>query len=89
MQPYLGFTVHYINSLWELESYCLQVHFMPENHTGDYLKHALASTLQEWGLEETGQTNKSTDVGSNVRLACTLLGWKRISCFGHNLDLAV
>ena len=26
--------------------------------------------------------------GSHIRLACTLLGWKRISCFGHNLDLA-
>ena len=55
MQPYLGFTVHYINSLWELESYCLQVLFMPGNHTGDNLQHVLASTLQEWGLMKQGR----------------------------------
>lgn len=60
-----------------------------KNHTADYLQHALASTLQDWGLEETSQTDITTDSGSNIRLACTLLGWKRISCFGHNLDLAV
>ena len=31
----------------------------------------------------------TTDSGSNVKLACTLLNWTRLSCFGHNLNLAV
>ena len=31
----------------------------------------------------------TTDSGSNIVRACQLLGWKRLSCFGHNLDLAI
>ena len=31
----------------------------------------------------------TTDSGSNIMLACALLKWNRLSCFGHNLDLAV
>ena len=31
----------------------------------------------------------TTDSGSNVKLACELLGWVRLSCFGHNFNLAV
>ena len=38
---------------------------MPENHTGDNLEQELASTLQEWGLDETRQTSITTDSGSN------------------------
>ena len=30
-----------------------------------------------------------TDSGSNVKLACDLLNWTRLSYFGHNLNLAV
>ena len=29
------------------------------------------------------------DSGSNIKLACRLLGWKRLPCFAHNLDLAI
>ena len=31
----------------------------------------------------------TTDSGSYVKLACELLGWVRLGCFGHNLNLAV
>ena len=31
----------------------------------------------------------TTDSDAKIKLACELLGWQRLSCFGHNLDLAV
>ena len=31
----------------------------------------------------------TTDSASNVKLACELLNWQRLSCFGHNLNLAI
>lgn len=31
----------------------------------------------------------TTDSGANVVAAANLLNWKRISCFGHNLHLAI
>ena len=30
-----------------------------------------------------------TENGTNIKLACELLHWNRLSCFGHNLDLSV
>jgi hypothetical protein len=79
--PYLCFTVHYICSEWTLESHCLQAHYTPEDHT--------SLNLQEWNLEEKNLVAITTDSGSNIKHACNLLKWNRLSCFGHNLDLAI
>ena len=49
----------------------------------------MSSTLQEWNLDEQKLVAITTDSGSNIKLACTLLKWNRLSCFGHNLDLTV
>ena len=48
----------------------------------------LAET-QQWKLEDKRLVGITTDSGSNVKLACELLHWNRLSCFGHNLNLAV
>ena len=50
---------------------------------------SLTETLNNWNLDITNHACITTDSGSNVIQACTLLGWKRLSCFGHNLDLAI
>ncbi len=49
----------------------------------------LAETLHQWKLAESQLVGITSDSGSNVKLACELLKWKRLSCFGHNLNLAV
>lgn len=50
---------------------------------------SLTEILTNWNLDTTNHVCITTDSGSNVIRACALLGWKRLSCFGHNLDLAV
>ena len=62
---------------------------MPEAHTGINLQEALESTLSQWGLDPEKQICITTDSGSNIKLACQLLGCQRLSCFGHNLNLSV
>ncbi len=52
-----------------------------------FRKHLL--TLDQWKLAESRLVAINTDSGSNVKLACQLLGWRRLSCFRHNLNLAV
>ena len=89
MEPYLSYTVHYITDDWTFRSHCLQAHFMPESHTGTNLQDALSSTLQEWNLDDSRQVAITTDNASNVKLACQLLKWRQLSCFDHNLDLAI
>ena len=87
--PYITLTCHFIDRSWELKSLCLQTHYIPEDHTAENISAVLAETLQQWKLEDNRLVGITTDSGSNVKLACELLHWNRLSCFGHNLNLAV
>lgn len=58
---------------------------MPEAHTGINLQEALESTLFQWDLDPEKQICIKTDSGLNIKLACQLLGWQRLSCFVYNL----
>ena len=62
---------------------------MPEAHTGSNLQDALTSSLDQWNLDAEKQVAITTDSSATIKLACELLDWQRLSCFGHNLDLAV
>ena len=87
--PYITFTCHFINRYWELKSYCLQTHYLCQDHNATNIKEVLTETLQLWKLDTAKLVGITTDSGSNVKLACELLYWRRLSCFGHNLNLAV
>ena len=81
--------MHYIDSTWQLRSYCLGATYLAEDHTGENIKESLLETFSEWNLDASKLVAITTDSGSNVKLACALLHWRWLSCFGHNLDLAV
>ena len=89
MEPYISLTVHFVTSNWTLESKCLQVMFIPEDHTGKNIADALTQALDQWKLQQSSLVTLTTDNGTNMISAGQLLGWRRISCFGHNLHLAV
>ena len=86
--PFLSYTVHYISPDWELKNMCLCTHYIVEDHTGENLKVSFLENFEEWNLTDH-QVAITTDSGSNIKLACRLLGWKRLPCFAHNLDLAI
>ena len=88
-EPYISYTVHFINHNWELCSRCLQTMFMPEQHTGENIAEAIQATLEAWGLQETRQVCITTDSGSNIINAAERLQMTRLACFGHNLHLGV
>ena len=88
-EPYLSYTIHYIDKQWNLCRKCLQTHYMPEVHTGINLQEALESTLSQWGLDPEKQVCITTDSCANIKLACQLLGWQCLSCYGCNLDLYI
>ena len=89
LKPYMSYTIHYINQDWELKSIALATHFLPEDHTGQVISEALEATLEEWGLSPDKQVCLTTDSGSNIIAAANILNWTRLSCFGHNLHLAI
>ena len=83
MQPYLSYTVHYINKNWKLESKCLQTMFMPADHNVENLAESLRDVLEGWGLQETKEVCITTDTWYEHPI------WSHVPCFGHNLHLAI
>ncbi|XP_052432606.1 E3 SUMO-protein ligase ZBED1-like [Carassius gibelio] len=89
MMPYMSVTAHYINKEWTLQSKCLQTCFMPESHTADNLEEALREAINDWKLQEKQIACITTDNGANIVAAIRQLKWPWLSCFGHNLNLAI
>ena len=40
-------------------------------------------------MDESKQVAITIDNGSNIKRGCQLLAWPNLSCFSHNLDLAI
>ena len=89
MQPYMSYTIHYIDSNWKLQNKCLQTQFLPEDHTGVHLSEAMEAALSLWELDSANQVCLTTDNGSNIVSAGRILDWPRLSCFCHNLHLSI
>ncbi|KAK0140604.1 Zinc finger BED domain-containing protein 1 [Merluccius polli] len=89
MMPYMSVTVHYVNKEWTLQSKCLQTSFMPERHTADNLEEALRGSINGWKIQEKQIARITTDNGANIVAAIRQLKWPWLSCFGHNLNLAI
>ena len=89
LTPYLGYTIHFINEDWKLESIALSCSFMPEDHTAVNIADAMVETLTEWNLSSDKQVCLTSDSAANVVAAARSLEWNRLSCFGHNLHLAI
>jgi len=78
---YISVTIHYIDNNWELHSYCLTTTYLSDDHSGENIKQSLLDTLSEWNLDPSHLVAITTDSGSNIKRACLLLPWTRISCF--------
>ena len=89
MIPYMSYTVHYISKEWKLSNRCLQTQFLPEDHNAENLGEAMTITLESWDLNASNQVCLITNNGSNLIKAAADLNWPRLSCFGHNLHLAI
>jgi hypothetical protein len=89
MTPFISYTVHFIDDEWKLCNRCLQTQFIPEDCTADNLGEAMKMTLECWNLDASFQVCLTADSGSNFVKAAADLHWPRLSCFGHNLHLAI
>ena len=89
LKPYISFTLQFIDDDFKLRSRCLCTSFLPQDHTGEVIADMLEATMEEWNLSPSQQVCITTDSGSNITAAANRLEWTRISCFGHNLHLAI
>ena len=54
-EPYLSYTVHFIDGDWMLKSHCLQALYLPQDHTADNISEAMTITLSNWQLPISNQ----------------------------------
>ena len=87
--PYLSLTAHFISDEWSLETICLDTAPLFMDHTGQNLAEAFQDIVANWNLSQDKLVFTTTDNGSNSISAFDLLELPRLSCFGHNLDLAI
>ena len=87
--PYLTLTVHFVSSNWDLKSFCLDTAALYEDHTGQNIADAISDIFDNWNLDMKKLVATTTDNASNMIAAFNLLDLLRLSCFGHNLDLAI
>ena len=89
--PYLCYTVHFVDSAWEVQSFCLETIPLFEDHTGKNIVDTISDIMANWELKSEQLVSTTTDNGSNFvagfRQHQEL--WIRLSCFGHCLDLAI
>ena len=52
--PYITFPMHYIDSTWQLRSYCLGAMYLAENHTGENIKVAHSSLSEGYQKRKPG-----------------------------------
>lgn len=83
-QPYMSFTVHLIDRGWNLQSCCPDTVSVIADHTGHNM-----DVLANWELPLAELVATTTDNGSNFCISIKILEQLRISCLGHNLELAV
>ena len=87
--PFMSFTIHFIDSAWNLKSYCLGTIHLGDEHSGENIAAAITELLNDWELNADHLVATTTDNGTNMVAAFNKLGWPRLSCFGHNLHLSI
>ena len=54
-EPYLCYTVHFIDEKWSFQSRCLQALYLLVDHSAKNIADALSTTLQNWNLDPSKQ----------------------------------
>ena len=49
--PFITFTVHFIDNCWHLCSNCLSTALILDDHTGENVKDAIIEILSDWKLD--------------------------------------
>ena len=73
---YLSYTIHFINEMLELKSYCLDTVPLFADHNGTNLSEILQEVLSNWRLDPGKLVATTTDNGSNFIARFSCLEWQ-------------
>ena len=78
-----------ISSNWDLKSFFLDTAALYKDRTGQNIADAKSDIFDNWNLGMKKLVATTIDNASNMIAAFNLLDLLRLSCFDHNLDLAI
>ena len=87
-EAYCGFTGHWINDDWELQSAILECRHVVERHFASNVADLFTDFVADWGLTSKVKAF-ITDNARNMTAAVTLTGYPRIPCIAHCLQLSI
>ncbi len=86
----MSLRVNFITPAWEMKAACLETAFLPDDHTSENIKETFENLIKEWEIQQSAVECVTTDNGTNMKAAFkSLLPSNWLSCFGHNLNLAL
>ena len=85
-ESYDTVTAHFINQNWSLRTRVLQTSKVEGSHTAETIQESLEATKAKWSLPDRIAVS---DNASNEVKVLKLLGWPRLQCMEHNINLCV
>lgn len=85
---FINYWINWINEEFQMQSLCLKTSYFPHPHKGDQIAAHFEKVKEEFHLTDK-IFRACTDNGSNVKLACQILGLDWHSCLGHDISLLV
>ena len=62
----MSFTIHFIDSAWNLKPYCLGTIHLGDEHSGENIAAAITELLNDWELNADHLVATTTDNGTNM-----------------------
>jgi hypothetical protein len=88
-EPYISYTVHFIDDQWQLRSFVLAARKFPHPHTGVQICSMLDSLRREFNLSEDAWKYSVVDGGRNYQLAIRLGPSVVLYCAAHRLNVKI
>ncbi|XP_038127686.1 E3 SUMO-protein ligase ZBED1-like [Cyprinodon tularosa] len=85
---YLGFTAHYFDPQWKLQSHALTVVKTEERHFADAVAEHFMQVAREWDIEQK-VVSLTTDSARNMIAAARQLPFEHMPCIAHSVHRAV
>jgi hypothetical protein len=84
---YLGFTCHFVNDDFELNSRMLALQHIPERHTAENLSSEIVTIVKNWNIQ-LKITTATIDGASNINLAVDKTSFlDKLNCITHIMNL--
>ncbi|XP_069134524.1 E3 SUMO-protein ligase ZBED1-like [Argopecten irradians] len=85
-ESYSTITAHFIDTEWNLKAVSLETTKVEGQHTSENIAAHLKEAVAKWNLSIPIAVS---DNAANERKAFELLGWTRLGCYGHRINLVV